>query len=80
MQGQNVKSLDHEFEKDDLVLLRIEARQKLEPLWKGPYEIKEVKRPNAVIQEVGKRKHQEVHMNRLKPYFSLITGKKNASC
>jgi hypothetical protein len=77
-QGQMVKSCDHEYKKDDLVLLRVETRQKLEPLWRGPYEIKEVKRPNAVIQELGKRKHQEVHMNRLKPYFSSITGEKNA--
>jgi hypothetical protein len=72
-----VKSCDHEYKRDDLVLLRVETRQKLEPLWKGPYEIREVKRPNAVIQEIGKRKHQEVHMNRLKHYFSSITGEKN---
>jgi hypothetical protein len=78
MQGQVVKSHDHEFERDDLVLLRVEMRQKLEPLWKGPFEIKEVKRPNAVIQELGKRRLQEVHMNRLKPHFSSITGEKNA--
>lgn len=77
-QGQAVKSFDHEFKRNDLVLLKVEARHKLEPLWKGPFEIKEVKRPNAIIQEVGKRKHQEIHMNRLKPYFSSVTGEKNA--
>jgi hypothetical protein len=50
----------------------VENRQKLDPLWKGPYEIKEMKNSNAIIQEVGKRKHQEVHGNPLKPYFSSI--------
>jgi hypothetical protein len=41
----------------------------LDPLWKGPYEIKRIQGSNAVIQELGKRKHKEVHINRLKPYF-----------
>jgi hypothetical protein len=57
----------------------VETRQKLEPLWKGPFEIQEMKRPNAVIQGVGKRKKQEVHINRLKPYFSSLSGAKDAS-
>jgi hypothetical protein len=60
-----------------MVLLRVEARHKLEPLWRGPYELKELKRPNAVIQEVGKRKRQEIHINRLKPYFSPLSGEDN---
>jgi hypothetical protein len=51
-QGQAAISFDHEFKRDDLVLLKVEARHKLEPLWKGPFEIKDVKRPNAIIQEV----------------------------
>jgi hypothetical protein len=58
------------FKENDLALLKIENRQKLDPLWKGPYEIKEIKGSNAIIQEVGKRKHYEVHINRLKLYFS----------
>jgi hypothetical protein len=78
MQGQMVRSFDYEFKVNDLVLLKVETRHKLEPLWNGPFEVKDVKRPNAIIQELGKRKHQEVHMNRLKPYFSSITGEKNA--
>jgi hypothetical protein len=41
----------------------------LDPLWKGQYEIKRIQSSNAVIQELGKRMHQEVHINRLKPYF-----------
>jgi hypothetical protein len=76
-QGQKVKSNEYEFKKDDLVLLRVEQRQKLEPLWKGPYEIKEIQGPNAVVQELGKRKEQKLHINRLKPYFSSISGTKN---
>ena len=68
-----MKSNEYDFKVNDLVLLRIENRQKLDPLWRGPYEIKDINGSNAVIQEVGKRKHQEVHINRLKPYFSSIS-------
>jgi hypothetical protein len=70
LQKQKVKFNEYEFKENDLALLKIENRQKLDPLWKGPYEIKRIQGSNAVIQEVGKRKHQEVHINRLKPYFS----------
>jgi hypothetical protein len=49
--------------------LRVETRQKLEPLWKGPFEIKGNQGPNAIIPEVGKLKRQKIQINRLKPYF-----------
>lgn len=73
MQRERVTSNSINFKENDLVLLRVESRQKLDPMWKGPYEIKKVRGSNAVIQAVGKRKHQEVHMNRLKPYFSSLS-------
>lgn len=73
-QREKTKANPVKFKVNDLVLLRIEARHKLEPLWKGPYEVKMMKEPNAIIQEVGKRKHQEVHSNRLKPYFFTVSG------
>jgi hypothetical protein len=79
LQSQRVKSNCYEFKENDLVLLRVESRHKLEPLWKGPFEIKSIKGSNAVIQELGKRKQQEVHINRLKPYFSSLSGVKDAS-
>jgi hypothetical protein len=72
-QKKKVSSHDYKFKENDLALLRKENKQKLDPLWKGPYEIKEIKGSNAVIQEVGKRKHQEVHINRLKPYLSSLS-------
>jgi hypothetical protein len=72
LQSQKAKYNDYDFKVNDLVLLRVEARHKLQPLWQGPYELKELKRPNVVIQEVGKRKKQEVHLNRLKPYFTTL--------
>jgi hypothetical protein len=78
-QGQRIKSNEYGFKENDLVLLRVETRQKLEPLWKGPFEIQEIKRPNAIIQGVGKRKKQEVHINRLKPDFSSLSRAKDAS-
>jgi hypothetical protein len=73
-QRQKVEFNDYEFKENELALLKVEHRQKLDPLWKGPYEIKKIKGSNAVIQELGKRKHQEVHTNRLKLYFSSISG------
>jgi hypothetical protein len=42
-QGHKVDSNGYEFKENDLVLLRAETRQKLEPLWKGPFEIKRPK-------------------------------------
>jgi hypothetical protein len=36
------------------VLLKVEARHKLDPLWKGPFEIKDVQGYNAVIHELEK--------------------------
>jgi hypothetical protein len=77
-QREQVKYNEESFKENDLLLLRVEARQKLDPLRKGPFEIKEVQGSNAVIQELGKRKHHRVHANRLKPYFSSVAGGKNA--
>jgi hypothetical protein len=69
-QRQKVQFNEYVFKENDLALLKVENRQKLDPLWKGPYEIKRIEGSNAVIQEVGKRKQYEVRINRLKPYFS----------
>jgi hypothetical protein len=55
MQSQKVKSNEYKRNKNDLVLLRVETRQKLEPLWKGPFEIQEIRKPNAIFQGLGKR-------------------------
>jgi hypothetical protein len=76
-QRQRVKCNEHKFKNKDLVLMRVETRQKLEPLWKGPFEIKEIQGTNAILQLIGKRTKQTVHINRLKPYFSQIPGVKN---
>jgi hypothetical protein len=52
-QGEKVSFNSYEFKVNDRVLLRIENRQKLDPLWRGPFEIKKIQGFNAVIQEVG---------------------------
>jgi hypothetical protein len=57
------------FQQNDLVWLLKEQRNKLDPLWEGPFEIQKIEYPNAIIQKIGKRKHVKVHMNRLKPYY-----------
>jgi hypothetical protein len=77
-QTRKVKSNEYEFKENDLALLKVETKHKLEPLWKGPFEIQKIQRPNAIIQGIGKRKKQEVHMNRLKPYFSSVSGTEDA--
>jgi hypothetical protein len=78
LQRHETKFSNYDFKENDLVLLKVEHKQKLDQLWKGPYEIKKIRGSNAVIQELGKRKHQEVHINRLKPYFSSLSGVGNA--
>jgi hypothetical protein len=67
-QNEKDKKIGQCFQVKDLVWLRKEQSNKIDPYWEGPYEIQEVKYPNAEIQKVGKRKHTLVHMNRLKPY------------
>jgi hypothetical protein len=74
-----VELSSHDFKENKSVLIKVEHGQKLDPLWKGPYKIKKVQGSNAVIQELGKRKHQEVHINWLKPYFSSLSGVDNAA-
>ena len=54
-QSQNSNKKIQTYQVNDLVLLKIEARNKLDPLWKDLFEIMEVKSPNVVIQEIGKR-------------------------
>lgn len=69
----------YDFKENDLALLNIENVQKLDSLCKGPCEIKKILSSNAVIQELGKRSHQEVHISRLKLYFSSLSGVENAA-
>ena len=70
---QHVKTQSKEVTKDiklnDLILVKKEQRKhKLEPIWEGPYEVKELKYPNLVIHRVGKRKREKVHMNQIKMF------------
>jgi hypothetical protein len=67
---QQVKTQSKEFYQEirvnDLILLKREERKhKLDPVWEGPYEVKELRYPNLVIQRVGKRKREKVHMNQV---------------
>ncbi|PNF37360.1 hypothetical protein B7P43_G17830 [Cryptotermes secundus] len=48
-QREKVSFSNHEFQVNDLVLLKVENRQKLDPLWRGPFEIKKIQGSNAVI-------------------------------
>jgi hypothetical protein len=61
------------YEVGDLVLVYNEQRKKLDPLWKGPYEIKEIKGTNVTLNKIGTtgKKQVNTHVNRTKPY---VTG------
>jgi hypothetical protein len=70
---QQVRTQSKEFNKDirvnDLILLKKEQRRhKLDPVWEDPYEVKELEYPNLVIQRVGKRKREKVHLNQVKMF------------
>jgi hypothetical protein len=56
----------HEIE--DLVLVYNEQRKKLDPLWKGPYEMKEIKGTNVTLNKIGTTGKTQVntHVNRTK--------------
>jgi hypothetical protein len=55
LQGQKLKSNDYDFVDNDLVLLGIESRQKLEPLWKGPFEIKAICGPKGIREGIRQK-------------------------
>lgn len=54
----------------DYVTVRKEQRRKLDPLFVGPYEIKEIKGTNVTLVKVGTngRKTIKTHVNRTQPY------------
>jgi hypothetical protein len=73
---QRARTQSKEFNEDikvnDLILLKKEQRKhKLDPVWEGPYEVKELRYPNLIIQRVGKRKREKVHMNQVKIFHCL---------
>jgi hypothetical protein len=54
-----VRTPSNELNKDikvnDLILVKGEQRKhKLDPIWEGPYEVKELEYPNLFIQRIGK--------------------------
>ena len=68
------------FQVNDLVLVQNKRKKhKLDALWEGPYEIKEVQLPNLVIQQVGKRKKRTIHVNLVKPFCSQERQDENNS-
>jgi hypothetical protein len=75
-EAQQVRTQSKEFNKDikvnDLILVKKEQRKhKLAPLWQGPFEVKQIEYPNLVIQRIGKRKREKVHMNQVKMFYCL---------
>lgn len=56
----------------DKVLLEQPARHKLDPIYKGPFNIKEIKDLNVTIEDPDSNKEQIVHKNRLIKYIHFI--------
>ena len=71
-QKRNEKIKIREYKVGDLVLIVNEQRNKLDPLWTGPYEIIEVKQSNITVRKVGNKgkKVIKTHINRTKPYIA----------
>lgn len=62
------KSNEIDYRIGQLVLLRNDSGLKMDPLFKGPYEILEIKSPNVAIKVNNKITY--VHKNRIKMYYS----------
>ena len=52
----------------DKILIRNTSNNKADPIFKGPYEVVEVKSPNVRVQ-IG-NSFKEIHKNRIKLYHS----------
>lgn len=63
----DIKSNFFDCKVGDSVLLKNESGAKMEPLFRGPFKIKEVKPPNVILEIDSKL--VTVHKNRVKPYF-----------
>ena len=57
-----------DFKLNDIVLIPNENRKKLDPLYKGPYLIKEILGLNVLIENIENKKQEIVHKNRLVRY------------
>lgn len=55
----------------DTVYLKLENRQKLDPVYSGPFEIKELTNCNAVILNQNNQQILEVHRTRLTKFKPL---------
>lgn len=51
---------------DDLVLIENEPRHKLDPMYKGPFRVKELQDPNAVLVDEKNKKQILVHKDKIK--------------
>ncbi|XP_033756273.1 uncharacterized protein LOC117339017 [Pecten maximus] len=71
-----MRSLEHQYLKDDLVYVKNESRKtgvspKLQPVWDGPYVVTNVLGP-VVYEITGRRRCFVIHHDRLKPYKSEV--------
>lgn len=64
--NSNLKPLN--FKLNDLVLLKLHNRKKLDPLFTGPFKILEINEPNVKLLDIAKGTTQTVHMSQITNY------------
>ena len=57
------------FELDDCVLLKKEARNKFEPIYEGPFRISELRGKNVILNDEKGNFKAEVHRDRIIRYY-----------
>ena len=57
--------------KDDLVLIEINERHKLEPFYKGPYKVKSIQEPNVIVID-DKNKEKLIHKDKVKKFHTYF--------
>jgi len=65
----NRNKITHEFELNDLVLIRKEVPDnKFDQYWTGPFSIVQVKKPNVTVK-ISDNKTKILHFNKVKKYY-----------
>lgn len=65
---KNIRNSDYKI--DDKILLIDHARHKLDPIYKGPFIITDIKLPNIEIMDANSSKKKWVHINNTVKYIS----------
>lgn len=59
-----------DFKINDKIIIKNENRKKFDPLYRGPYIIKEIEKENLTIFEIKTGKTSKIHKNNAIKYIS----------